>query len=167
MIKRLGYWRGELTDPKKGIAPNIAANLDKALWKPYTDYEQYPWPGDLTDAEFWAKHDKARVIGYLQAGIACNHYRGYSGCRLCGEHLGSHERTDGIWCWPDRLDHYVLAHNVRLPEEFIAEMVDISTFETNMEQKDIKPHAIQDGHKFYHFEVNDEFWIKWGQASHG
>ena len=85
MIKRLGYWRGKLQDPKKGIAPNIARNLDPALWKPYTDYEQYPWPGNLIDGEFWAKHDKARVIGYLQAGIACNHYRGWSGCRYHGD----------------------------------------------------------------------------------
>jgi hypothetical protein len=38
---------------------------------------------------------------------------------MCGAQLGSTELTDGIWAWPDRLEHYVEAHDVLLPEDFV------------------------------------------------
>jgi hypothetical protein len=39
---------------------------------------------------------------------------------MCGAQLGSTERTDGTWAWPDRLEHYVEAHDVLLPEAFVS-----------------------------------------------
>lgn len=27
--------------------------------------------------------------------------------------------TDGVWGWPEGLDHYVEVHNIRLPDEFL------------------------------------------------
>src|SRR5262249_50221737 len=60
---------------------------------------------------------------------------GYSTCRFfCGKKwrsrgmslstrlLGSDELTDGEWIWPEGLPHYIEAHYVCLPEEFVARM---------------------------------------------
>ena len=44
---------------------------------------------------------------------------GYSECRLCGQQNGAGEFTDGTYIWPEGLRHYVSAHSVRLPEEFV------------------------------------------------
>jgi hypothetical protein len=108
MIKLIGYWRPTVPDPY-WIDPNSAE------WA-------YPDPKDLINEAFWTSigHDKTKVINYLKNGSPCNHYRGYSDCRICGEGLSSHERSDGVWCWPDKLEHYLEEHNVILPEEFVA-----------------------------------------------
>ena len=37
--------------------------------------------------------------------------------------MGSAEFTDGVWAWPAGLVHYVLKHDVRLPEEFISHVL--------------------------------------------
>ncbi len=34
--------------------------------------------------------------------------------------MGSKELTDGFWIWPEGLSHYVRAHGILLPEEFVA-----------------------------------------------
>ena len=44
---------------------------------------------------------------------------GYSYCRICGNTLGSYERTDGTYIWPVDLSHYIRYHEIRLPMEFI------------------------------------------------
>jgi len=41
-------------------------------------------------------------------------------CRFCGREIGFRELTDGRWVWPEGLGHYVEAHDVRLPEAFLA-----------------------------------------------
>ncbi|MFF7456750.1 hypothetical protein [Kitasatospora sp. NPDC008115] len=44
---------------------------------------------------------------------------GVSRCRLCSRANGSRDFTDGRYLWPEGLAHYVLDHNVRLPDEFL------------------------------------------------
>ena len=60
---------------------------------------------------------------YLANGLRLVQYRGRSWCRfVCGiEHskMGSWDLTDGVWVWPEGLVHYVEAHRVLLPEEFV------------------------------------------------
>jgi hypothetical protein len=67
---------------------------------------------------------RARVADYLDSGDLHESYRGYSWCRFdCGipcEEMGSAERTDGVWAWPEGLSHYVREHGVILPDDFIA-----------------------------------------------
>jgi hypothetical protein len=46
--------------------------------------------------------------------------RGLSPCRLCGQLNGSAEYTDGTYVWPEGLAHYVMEHDVRLPDEFVS-----------------------------------------------
>jgi hypothetical protein len=38
---------------------------------------------------------------------------------MCGQRLGNLELTDGVFIWPEGLDHYLLDHGVRLPQWFV------------------------------------------------
>lgn len=64
--------------------------------------------------------DRARLLAYLQAPThAREGYMGSSRCRCCGSSNGAHEVFDGRWVWPDGLAHYVEAHHVALPDDFV------------------------------------------------
>ncbi|MFX0098425.1 MAG: hypothetical protein ACFFCS_02515 [Candidatus Hodarchaeota archaeon] len=108
----------------------------------------YPHPSKLVDPEFWENfYDnfgiiKSRIIEYLDGGIPCNFYRGLSSCRLCDEHVGSSERTDGKYIWPEKLSHYIDKHDVILPEEFLRDAI-----------HNIKVEKV----------LKEDFWIKWGE----
>ena len=64
------------------------------------------------------------VITYLRSGKVFEVWRGYSHCRFrCGvsaTKMGDRDLTDGVWIWPEGLVHYVEAHHVPLPAEFVA-----------------------------------------------
>jgi hypothetical protein len=68
----------------------------------------------------WPQDERQLVADYLERGTLVNQYRGLSDCRFCGQHNGSAELTDGAFCWPEGLAHYVREHKVRLPERFVA-----------------------------------------------
>lgn len=53
------------------------------------------------------------------------HYKGYSECRCCGKEVGSAEFRIENWTWPEGLLHYVLEHNIKPSEEFIASVLKI------------------------------------------
>ena len=36
--------------------------------------------------------------------------------------MGCSDLTDGVWVWPEGLVHYIEAHELVLPEEFLATM---------------------------------------------
>jgi len=63
------------------------------------------------------------LLAYLRGGHPLSSYRMYSSCRFkCGVRdsvLGDTDLIDGIWVWPEGLVHYVEAHGVALPEEFV------------------------------------------------
>jgi hypothetical protein len=67
------------------------------------------------------------VAEYLDAGVHCIQYGGCSWCRFhCGkpsQEMGSGERTDGRWVWPDGLSHYVRDHGIILPDEFVSHVL--------------------------------------------
>lgn len=92
------------------------------------------WIRDLRDEEFCAPQEvvgdlaegvREKIADYLEAGSndVFNSQCGYSWCRFfCGiphQKMGSKELTDGSWRWPEGLSHYVRAHGVILPEEFV------------------------------------------------
>jgi hypothetical protein len=60
------------------------------------------------------------VAVYLERGTLVNQYRGLSSCRFCDRYNGSAELSDGTYCWPEGLAHYLWDHEVRLPSEFVA-----------------------------------------------
>jgi hypothetical protein len=49
---------------------------------------------------------------------------------MCGiEHsmMGDSDLTDGIWVWPQGLVHYVDAHQLALPKQFIGTTFSLTT----------------------------------------
>lgn len=86
------------------------------FWNDGIQDEDYIWPQELVGE----KHtDTAEICSYLSKGVKVIAWMGYSGCRICGERLGSYCLSDGVYVWPQKFEHYVSEHNVHLPEEFI------------------------------------------------
>jgi hypothetical protein len=70
--------------------------------------------------------------------------------------MGSRELTDGLWIWPEGLSHYVRAHGIILPEEFVAHAL--------AQQR--LPHHPSPNDPFRDFgPVSLEYWRDWC-ASH-
>ncbi len=109
----------------------------------------YPRPQRLVGP--WDEAERARVVAYLRAGDELESYRGTSYCRFaCGvpsEQMGSRDLTDGRFAWPEGLAHYVEAHDVRLPEPFIAHAL------ANAPRV---PPAVR--------RIDDAPWFAWGKA---
>lgn len=90
----IGYWTGE-------FAPG------------------WPDPADFVD-DTRDTHERDSVADYLGRGFVVRAYMGFSPCRLCGKDNGCLELSDGTYVWPEGLAHYVVDHDVRLPERFVA-----------------------------------------------
>lgn len=80
-------------------------------------------PKHLVDPD-WRCQDRAKLVHYLRSASPARQYLGYSYCRFdCGiedHELGDSDLTDGAWCWPCGLAHYVEQHAIKLPDEFVA-----------------------------------------------
>jgi hypothetical protein len=81
-----------------------------------------PWPGDMVDPS-WDATVRDAVVAHLQAGKVCAMWLGVAFCRLCGARLGTCDLTDGVYVWPQKLDHYLTSHQVKLPDDFIAHVL--------------------------------------------
>lgn len=92
-IRHIGYWRN-------------------------AEHPEYPDPADLAD-ENWDEDERHAVWYYLASGTMVRAYMGLSPCRICGQHNGSLEFSDGVYQWPEGLAHYVEEHAVRLPAELV------------------------------------------------
>jgi len=77
-----------------------------------------PWPADLVD-EAQSPVILEKLAEYLDKCPNKEKYCGYSRCRICKEHVGSKDKGDGTWVWPEGLSHYVREHKVKLPDDFI------------------------------------------------
>ena len=92
------------------------------LWADSDELSKYPNPRRLVRPE-WRTSQRVQIASYLRAGRPGVSWKGYSLCRFgCGMN-GSSDQTDGVWYWPEGLAHYVEAHAVCLPEEFVETMV--------------------------------------------
>jgi hypothetical protein len=78
----------------------------------------WPDPADLVGG--WPESDRTAVVRHLRSGIAIRSFSGWATCRLCGKQLGTTDLSDGTWAWPAKLEHYVEAHDVRLPDDFVS-----------------------------------------------
>jgi len=83
------------------------------------EHPEYPDPAAFVD-NTWDRQERHEVWSYLSSGTMAAAYMGLSPCRICGEHNGALEFTDGVYQWPEGLAHYVYDHDVRLPAEFVA-----------------------------------------------
>jgi len=84
----------------------------------YDDGVNWPWPHDLVDAS-WASEERDLVADHLKRGFVARVWMGYAKCRMCGVTLGDKDLTDGVFVWPEGLDHYLTNHAVRLPDWFV------------------------------------------------
>lgn len=89
-------------------------------WKQFENSnEPLPWPqeGRLS------QETKERVARYLEEGRITTYWKGWSTCRLCGNHNGSVCMTDGEFEYPEGYAHYILAHNVQPDLELLAKVL--------------------------------------------
>ena len=140
-VRAVGYWR-----------PMIATGASPA--------DSYPDPVGLVSPG-WSDGDRERIAAFLRAGRPYAEWRGYSTCRFrCGiddARMGSRCLTDGEWVWPEGLAHYVEAHEVRLPEEF----VDAARLRGWRVSDGPLPTADAQG------DPDDEFWLEWSKKRLG
>lgn len=110
LLSRVGYWRP--------LRSHLSGGKEDA---------SLPDPRYLVDTA-WNSDRKRLVSSYLKSGRIWAHEFGYSYCRFqCGIEdyaLGSNDLTDGTWLWPEGLWHYVEAHSVGLPVQFLDHLRD-------------------------------------------
>lgn len=80
----------------------------------------WPDPAWFID-EAWSRSEAAAVVEHVQRGEPVAVAAGVDWCRFrCSrEHLGTAMLSDGTYVWPQSLVHYMLAHAVRPPDEFV------------------------------------------------
>ncbi len=146
-VRAIGYWR------------SLGEPLRASFGHP-SDSE-FPDPRNLVCLDEYPA-DREVVVRYLREGRDYTRWRGLSYCRFrCGAPsicMGSRCLTDGKWVWPEGLSHYIEAHSVLLPDEFLQ----TATAAENWDLGD-KPMPSSDtqGMPDYHF------WIAWGRSADG
>lgn len=127
-LQKIGYWSGEFTTG-------------------------YIWPQEIASRRQIYK-DVSRINSYLKGGYPAIHWKGLDHCRICKETLGSKCMTDGVWMWPEGMEHYVVRHNIRLPEEFFIHMREQKWRHPKVRSKD------RVTEEFAH-QASEEFWREW------
>jgi hypothetical protein len=111
-LKAIGYWRVRTDRSRK------PSERDED-WVPALP----AYPQAILAALGPQKADR-RVLAYLKAGKVLHQCFGYSFCRMnCGidpTRMGSTDLSDYEWVWPEGLVHYVEAHDLPLPDAFVA-----------------------------------------------
>lgn len=111
-----------------------------------------PDPAWFVD-EQWSETERQQVLAYLIKGRRINYWMGLSWCRFrCGEsdnYMGACDLTDGTYCWPEGLAHYIENHNVRLPDEIVTHIISQVEFPRS------KAYQVVDRNK-----TNNEWWLK-------
>jgi len=111
----IGYWRERLPEGGyPGMSAEHAADYERLRQRGL----RWPDPVEFVDGS-WDEEVRRRVATHLETGTLVNQYRGISWCRFCEKDNGSAELTDGTYCWPEGLAHYVRNHGVRLPVRFV------------------------------------------------
>jgi len=119
----------------------------------FEESKKYADPTKLQDKSFWESRDKAGVIAYLESGSKVNQYKGMSSCRICQQGVGSSERSDGTYAWPDRMEHYIKEHDLKIPEEFY-EHIKANSFKVPESGANMP---------MYGYRFDETFWIEWSK----
>jgi len=91
----------------------------------------------------WDDDERKAVIGHLRNGRLFRGFLGLSNCRFCSCYNGADELTDGSYCWPEGLAHYLERHQVSLPPLFVEHVVLGRQFPPHVKDDDI-PNALVD-----------------------
>lgn len=82
----------------------------------------------------WAADERRRVVAYLSQGRLLHSWMGFSWCRfrctISPGTMGASDLTDGIYCWPEGIIHYITRHNLRLPTELVQHILTQPIFPT-------------------------------------
>lgn len=105
-LKRIGFW----ADTKNALG---IGRLLSAL-------DGLPEPKYFVD-KTWDPAEREIVATYLDCAPNVECWLGVSYCRFdCGEmNMGSTDKSDGTYLWPEGYSHYVRKHLVRPPAEFV------------------------------------------------
>ncbi len=84
----------------------------------------YPHPELFVDEDFDSE-TKEWIVRYLRLCYPLLHYRGFSPCRFnCTSSTpGTSDDSDGEYIFPSGFMHYVQAHSVKPPQEFIEKVL--------------------------------------------
>lgn len=92
------------------------------LWEERTTTSRWRHPRDFVREKPF--DDVCQLVHYLRSGVLLNQELGYSHCRFVGGppdcEMGSGERSDGVWIWPEGLWVYIEQFRVDLPVEFVS-----------------------------------------------
>jgi hypothetical protein len=141
-LRRLGYWRSteephlpdpiDLVDASWGAAERtrVLAHLSGApviarymgfSWcrlgcgqEPDRPKRFFDAAGTTDGSATWEERRRRRLEAARKAEEAQVPERIFD-----KDEMGSGERTDGVYVWPEGLVHYLEKHNVRLPQEFV------------------------------------------------
>ena len=119
-LRLIGYWRPEIALYDNALrSGDLTPRQIEYLRTRRGEAEASPWPDPRAFIDpTWASSERPVVGEYLERGTLVIEFRGLSPCRICNRHNGSAELSDGVFCWPEGLAHYVKDHQVRLPDEF-------------------------------------------------
>jgi len=116
-------------DDAKALIKELDRDYPEPKKKVPTRWVGY-WSEPLEVKEFvdekWSPLLRWAVIGYLRSGEVHQSWRGSARCRFPGcrkTDNGSQDLTDGDWKWPSGYAHYLTAHGVKPPPEFIAHVM--------------------------------------------
>jgi len=140
VLKGGGYWRS---------LPMLSSG----------DNDKFPDPLSMICSS-WCLTERSRIVDYLRTGITFAKWRGLSYCRFeCGisyVEMGYRCLSDGEWVWPEGLAHYVAAHDVRLPDDFVL----------SMRRNGWKTPECKRWLSIEIYGLPDYgFWIEWGKAN--
>lgn len=85
-----------------------------------------PHPRDLIDRS-WNPRERDVVLAYVRDGqFRGQAYMGGAWCRLgCAGMFGSADMSDGVYVWPEGLEHYIGRHGVRPPGDFVQHVLQV------------------------------------------
>jgi len=121
------------------------AMIKIGFWKPYEcdifNPEDNSYPMPIANSNEKTKEETEKFLNTLtiiEKKIARKEsYMGFSWCRICKCHNGSEEYYWGRYIWPEGFKHYIIEHNIEIPNDFFNEIVNISTEALNKEQRQI------------------------------
>lgn len=110
-LRRVGFWAPPQAkhDTIFGSVLGVVSDIINPL----------PRVEDYIDRS-WDPTERSEVHAYVtNPAFVAVAYHGWSTCRVCFQHNGSHDYADGTFVWPEGLGHYIKAHGVKPPPEFV------------------------------------------------
>jgi hypothetical protein len=123
----------------------------------YSESEPFLHPFLLVKNSIHIAYDVNNMLEYLQNGFITRAYMDYSFCRFnCGvkeELMGTCDRSDGTYVWPEGLHHYIQNHSILLPKYFVSHVVKNNYKLSALSEDDFDENFFD--------EYNFEIWKNW------